>query len=44
MTMCGMETAATRKVCVAMPETISVTEAARNFSDVINRVYNGQSL
>jgi antitoxin (DNA-binding transcriptional repressor) of toxin-antitoxin stability system len=22
-----------------MPETISVTEAARNFSDVINRVY-----
>ncbi len=27
-----------------MPETISVTEAARNFSDVINRVYyQGQS-
>lgn len=27
-----------------MPQTISVTEAARNFSDVINRVYyQGQS-
>jgi antitoxin (DNA-binding transcriptional repressor) of toxin-antitoxin stability system len=34
-----METAPTRKVCIPMPETISVTEAARNFSDVINRVY-----